>query len=343
MAPRSATAVNEATLPLTLHASAWPEAQRTALLEALRAGRVPGAHLYQSPAQAQRWLAYHAAWSPSRADAALHEVYAAAARAAAARVSGPALVLGLGSGGGRKDARLLAALTPGARGAPLHYAPVDASAALAAEAALHVRAERPGTLPHLLVADLETLPALGPWLAGTGVGALPRVLTCYGMLPNMDAGRFPAWVAGLLRAEDALLISANLSPRGLATDGARIAAQYDNPPARAWYAGALSELGVAAAAHALEIGAEPLPAPLAGLPANAAWQVAVRARLREALTLAVHGERLDYPAGQRLAVFHSLRFTAEGARALLEGAGLRVRERWLGAGGEEGVFLCTRG
>lgn len=330
-------------LPLTLHASQYPSAEREALLMALRALQLPGKLLYQSPAQAQRWLDYHAAWSPSRTDSAVRGLYGKAFSAARALARDAGLVVGVGSGGGSKDADLLASLATvmGRTDADgLHYAPLDASAALAAEAALHVRQANAAVKLHPLVADLGTAPPLEPWLA-TLEAQRPRIVTCFGMLPNVDVEVFPQWLAGLVRPGDVLLVSANLSPSGMADDAPRILLQYDNPLARAWYTGALAELGLPARVYALDISARPLvlSAPLS-LPAESAWQIAVRAALRETVPVMLHGEALRFPSGRRLEVFHSHRFTVAAAEAVLQAAGLAVHERWVGAAGEEGIFLC---
>ncbi len=360
--------MTDAFLPLSLHASALPAPQREGLQAALRARRLPGALLYQSPAQAQRWLDYHAAWSPSRTDAGLRALYDEAFRVAAtalhsglpadlhaglhgglhraaqrgAKAARPALLLGVGCGGGSKDADLLQRLADAAPGRPLAYVPLDASAPLVAEAALQARRRCPAAAVHPLVADVAAAPALDAWLDAAAPGAA-RLLSAIGMLPNQDVHTFPAWLAGLLRPGDALLVSANLSPDGLDPDGPRILRQYDNPPARAWYAGALAELGLAGDAYTLDVVARPLPERLpAAIAPGAAWQVAAEAVLHGPLRLAVYGQTLAFPAGTRLIVFDSLRFTADAAATLLEAAGLSVTQRWVGGAGEEGLFLCAK-
>jgi uncharacterized SAM-dependent methyltransferase len=335
--------MNDEFLPIALHASEHPRRQREALLESLRALRLPGKLLYQSPGQAQRWLDYHAAWSPSRTDAALQRLYGQAFSAAAAGLeAGACLLVGLGSGGGSKDADLLERLAKGRKGAPLHYAPLDASPALVCEAALQARRRRPEVALHPLVANVADAPVLEAWLEHAAPGAV-RVYSCLGMLPNLDVRAFPAWLAGLLRPRDALLVSANLAPQHLGSDGARILLQYDNPPARAWYRGALSELGIPPAAYALDVSARPLAeAEALGLSGETAWQVAVRAALREDVQITLYGEELRFPAGRRLEVFHSHRFTVAAAERVLQAAGLHVSQRWVGAAGEEGIFLCGR-
>ena len=380
---------------LTLHASETPARRRAALLKALRARRIPGRLLYRSAGQARRWLDYHSAWSPSRTDPSLGALYRRAARETVTEMAaemaaemtdgaegGPLpLLIGLGCGGGVKDAEVLQALANGAGGG-LAYAPVDASPELVLRAAAEAVRRVPGVALHPLVADLSAEPPLSQWFQSwpefqqgpgfqQGAGPPPsamgrrRLFTAYGLLPNMHHRAFPRWLAGLAGPGDRLLISANLFA-GAAADAsntefsntefsnteisntdvpknlvAGILAQYDNPLARRWYAGCLSELGIPGKAYHFLI--ESLP--LADLPLAGAFQIVVRARLKASVRIqpggpGAGGEEIVYQAGETLAVFHSNRFTAGTVRLLLEQAGLAVTRRWIHPSGEEGIFAC---
>ncbi len=196
------------------------------------------------------------------------------------------------------------------------------------------------------MADLSAAPALNGWPAPAPRG---RVITCYGMLPNMEHLAFPRWLAGLAGPEDVLLLSANLyrqHGRGggagvSGEDAAPILAQYDNPPARRWYAGCLAELGLDAADYRLSVEARSLPG-AGGGPLPGAWRVWVEAEVtrRRPLIWRDEGPPITLEPGTRLAVFHSNRFTPDAAGALLRDAGLRLLERWVHPGGEEGIFSC---
>ena len=325
-----------------------PEQSRAAELALLRDGRVPGRLLYQSPAQSARWLAYHLAWSPSRTDPALRALYRAAARQAARRIgAGARMLVGLGCGGGSKDAEALESLalqaSSGAASpaAPLHYVPVDGSPELTRTAAEAAVARVAGLSVHPLVADLSAYPALPAWLDTLPPGPCARLFTCYGMLPNTELGAFPRWLAGLPRPGDRLLVSANLSPGGFAAEREAIRAQYDNPPARRWYAGCLEELGLPGGAYELTVTARELEEPACA--PGSAWQIEVRAEMSRPTALSWRGETIPFAAGESLAVFHSHRFTADAAQSLLATAGLSVEDRWIHATGEEGIFLCRGG
>ncbi len=385
-------------LPLSLHRSRYPARQRDALLAALRQGRLPGDFLYASPSQAQRWLEYHQAFSPSRADPSVEEMYASAFREAASRLETRAsrletrasrletrtsrhgtgepagsgrdgvAVVGLGAGGGRKDTSLLALLSPSRSAIPPAYVPIDVSPALVAEAALRAHAQCPDAEIRPLVADLSALSVevmeslgregLGPvelsaWLEKHLPARGKRVFTCFGMLPNMDHRTFPGWLAELLRSGDWLLISANLSPKGMEADLEIILPQYDNPHARRWYEGGLAELGFAGEDYSLSITGQFIEEPQGtgrdggggegkggGGVDDGAWRVRAVADIKRPVNLTMYGETVQFAEGDLLEVFHSNRFTAGVARNLLEGAGLRIQAEWIHASGEEGVFLC---
>lgn len=321
---------------ITVHESSAPERRVAVLREALQAHRVPGRLLYEGPGQAQRWLAYHQAWSPSRADPGVQQLYRQAFAAAVADLGGGALhVVSLGCGGGQKDCGVLDAVPEGAR-ATSHYTPLDASAALVNEACAQVARRYPSVIQHPIEVDLEAQPALTAWLTAADGGALTRLFTCFGMLPNFDPETFPRYLAGLLRPQDGLLCSANLSPGGFAADHARILRQYDNPEARSWYRGALEALGITPADCTLAIEANALR------PDGSRWQIAVDATLLRKVRAKTGGVAHPLPAGERLRVFRSVRFTHAAIHEALIHAGLRVEQEWLHASGEEGIFWCRR-
>src|SRR5665213_840514 len=91
-----------------IDASQFPENVRNDLLESLRRRRIQPKFHYESYKQAQMWLALHEAFSPARRDPDCLAVYDRAFEAAADLVTeAGACVVGLGCGGGQKDARLL--------------------------------------------------------------------------------------------------------------------------------------------------------------------------------------------------------------------------------------------
>src|SRR5262245_66112669 len=93
---------------VAIHTSQFPENVRRDFLQSLRTRRVNHKFHYDSVKQTQKWLALHQAYSPSRNDADCAATYDAAFAGATQLILGQSVhVIGLGCGGGQKDARLL--------------------------------------------------------------------------------------------------------------------------------------------------------------------------------------------------------------------------------------------
>ena len=150
---------------LTVHDSQYPDRVAEQLRRGLRIRKLPGKFLYDSPAQAQRWLAYHQAYSPSRTEPALLTLYQQAFQAALQALSPSALhYVSLGCGGGTKDALFLQhaiSCCP-----TLLFTPMDTSVALVVETMLRLQSSLPGLTTAPLVVDLEAEPALAGGLRG---------------------------------------------------------------------------------------------------------------------------------------------------------------------------------
>src|SRR5438132_1369581 len=129
------------------------------------------------PAQAQRWLAYHQAYSPSRTEPALLTLYQQALQAALQALSPNVLhYVSLGCGGGTKDALFLQQAV--SRCPTLLFTPMDTSVALVVETMLRNQSTLPGLPTAPLVVDLEAEPVLTPWLSQHETTASQRLLAC---------------------------------------------------------------------------------------------------------------------------------------------------------------------
>src|SRR6266446_10521820 len=121
---------------VTIHASQFPENVRRDLLDSLRTGEVNHKFHYDSVKQTQKWLALHQAYSPSRTDPDCAAIYDRGFEAVANRLqAGPVHLIGLGCGGGQKDARLLKLLRES--GKEVCYTPSDVSTAMVLVARQH--------------------------------------------------------------------------------------------------------------------------------------------------------------------------------------------------------------
>lgn len=320
---------------LTFDDSQYPARLAAQLCQGLRVRKLPGKFLYESPAQAQRWLAYHQAYSPSRTEPALLALYDQAFQAALQTLAPSALhYVSLGCGGGNKDARFLRQAAPDCPS--LVFTPLDTSAALVVETMLRIQRALPLLTTAPLVADLDVAPALTPWLSQHETPAHRRLLACFGMLPNFAYQTFLPYVRSLMRCGDLLLLSANLSPGLYADAVGRILPQYDNPLARAWYTGLLDSLGFAASQVQLTVHPHLLQ------PDGHIWHIRAEATVQHQMQLTVYNEMFHFTAGESLEVFFSNRFTSQIMPQVLADAGLRLLQTWLCDSQEEAIYLCAR-
>src|SRR5262245_683397 len=117
------------TVHVTIHRSQFPENVLADLCESLRRREINHKFHYDSYKQTQKWLELHQAYSPSRKDPNCAACYEASFKAAAALIrNASGHLIGLGCGGGQKDARLLQLLK--GRVQSLSYSPVDVSTAM---------------------------------------------------------------------------------------------------------------------------------------------------------------------------------------------------------------------
>ncbi|MEM7675330.1 MAG: hypothetical protein AAF449_04925 [Myxococcota bacterium] len=308
------------------HASQWPDAVAAQLQSSLQSGIVPGRFLYDSPAQSTRWLQYHEEWSPARTAAEVRALYDRAFTAALDDIESiPLQYVSLGCGGGQKDAAWAKAAQARCRRVVL----TDTSPSLVLLAGQAVT--RAGAFDvHRMVVDLTAWPDRCAY----HVEEKPTIWACLGILPNFAHDRLLPYLASLMKPEDRLVLSANLSPAPYAQASAKIVPMYDNPLAFAWYNGALVELGIARAQCRLIH--EKLD------DTGDIWRMRYVATLQETTKLDVHGEAVTLLNSTDLEVFQSTRYTPECLPSLLRDAGLMLRQAFVDSSREEGVYLLSR-
>jgi uncharacterized SAM-dependent methyltransferase len=319
---------------VAIHESQSPESVRRDLLASLRTRQVNHKFHYDSVKQTNKWLALHQVYSPSRNDADCAATYDRAFAEATRQIKAARVhVVGLGCGGGQKDARLLKRLK--ARGGAVSYTPADVSVAMtlvAREAALAVVPEK-NCFP--LVCDLATTEGLSSVLATHHAPRTARLITFFGMIPNFEPDAILPKLAGLVRRPDTLLFSANLAPGpDYAAGVEKILPQYDNALMREWLLTFLLDLGVEREDGVVRFTVEQGRLGLK--------RVVARFHFRRARRVEVEGELFRFKAGEAVQLFFSYRYTPELVRAKLATHGLKVREEWITKSGEEGVFLCGR-
>jgi len=346
---------------LTIQASQFPENVRRDLLESLRTRQINHKFLYDSYRQTQKWLALHQAFSPARNDPDCAAVYDCAFHAAATRSQAPSLhLLGLGCGGGQKDARLLQLLA-GSVGR-LSYTPVDVSVAMvlvARRAALMVVPEHNS---GGFVCDLASPEFDAGILASRLAEESASLVTFFGMLPNFEPQVILPRLAAMLCPGDLLLLSANLAPGDdYAAGMQRVLPQYDNALTRDWLLTFLLDIGVDPNDGELGFTVEEVPAapprdpsesrtnaandispnPPGTRPASGGLRrVAVHFHFLRPRRIQIEEHPFDFSAGDSLRLFFSYRHTPALLVSLLAQHGLQVLDQWITKSQEEGVFLC---
>jgi L-histidine Nalpha-methyltransferase len=318
------------TVDVAIHSSQFPEQVRHDLLTSLRTRKINHKFHYDSIRQTQKWLALHQIYSPSRNDADCAATYDRAFAEAASRVKSKSVhVVGLGCGGGRKDARLLQLLKPRVR--KIFYTPSDVSTAMvlvARETALKFLPEK-NCFPF--VCDL----AEAEDLRGCIVTRHPSLVTFFGMIPNFEPDLILPRLAELVRPKDFLLFSANLSPGGDYSAGMkRILPQYDNAPTHEWLMTFLLDIGVERRDGELRFAIETGKFGLK--------RVVARFHFRRHCRIATEGNAFAFRSGDNIRLFFSCRYTPDLVRKHLARYGLQVSNQWITRSAEEGVFLCRR-
>jgi uncharacterized SAM-dependent methyltransferase len=324
-------------LPILFHDSQKPVRLHEELVAGLRFGELNQKFLYDSVGQAAKWLALHQACSPSRSDPDCEETYRTALRSAAdALGEGPCHLIGLGCGGGKKDAQLLRFLAVSGR--EVFYTAVDVSAALVLAAADEAASVIPQSHCQRLVCDLaqaRDLPAILSELESehtTKRQPVSRLLTFFGMLPNFRPAEASRILKSLVRQGDTLLISANLAPGQEYRAGVRtVLPQYDNEHCKGWLASFLSYIGLPTDAGQLRVGIEA---------DGDLERIVARYDFVVNCAVGVGSETVEFRAGSSLRLFYSYRHTVPTVRKLLEEHGFKLRNEWITAAGEEGVFAA---
>ena len=315
---------------ITIHPSQFPEKIRRDLLFSLRTRRVNHKFHYDSVKQTQKWLDLHEAHSPARLDAGCLAAYDRAFAETAAQIQARRVhLIGLGCGGGQKDAQMLKKLH--ARGRKVSYTPCDVSVAMVLVARQAALAVLPSKNCFPFVCDLATAKNLPAQLATRH----PSLVTFFGMIPNFEPQQILPRLAALVRPGDRLLFSANLAPGSdYAAGMKKILPQYDNPLTHDWLLAFLFDLGVEPRDGQLRFTVE-----TGGLGLQ---RVVTRFHFHRARRVKADGQDFSFARGEAIRLFFSYRYTPERVRILLGRHQLEVSEEWIARSGEEGVYLCHR-
>lgn len=318
---------------ITIHRSQWPKSLAVQLGDSLRARCLDSKFHYETPRQVRQWLRLHEALSPALRDSDARLAYDAAfARAVATRKDTPVQVVGLGCGGGQKEAALLSLLA--ASGAQVRYTATDVSVGMVLTALETAWPHVPHVRCGALVCDLKLANDLAEFFNTRTQPDARRVVTFFGMLPNLDAEQVRRILRQVLRPGDLLLCSANLAPGSDYRRGVElILPQYDNSLTRDWLSLLLHDLGAEPEDGTITSGIEECPS------ANGLLRVAADWHCQRECRLWAETEAFEFKRGETLRLFFSVRHTPETVGELFAPLSLTCRGSWFGASGEEGVFL----
>lgn len=326
-----------APVSVLVHPSQFPAAVRRDLLTSLRTRRINHKFHYESFKQTQKWLALHEAYSPARADENCLDTYEKSFVETIARLKSRLVhLIGLGCGGGQKDAQLLRLLK--GDGSKVFYTPSDVSVpvVLVAQQTVASLLDAKNIFPS--VCDLTQLKTNERFFNRNETTDCSRLITFFGMLPNFEPQIILPKLAGLLRADDHLLLSANLAPgRNYQKGVEKILPLYDNELTRDWLQAFLWDLGLKPADGRLWFSIQDFQVSRVKVKCVAADFVFLR-RCR----ITLPEEQFEFRRGLSLRLLYSFRHTPEQVEKLLAVHGVRVVDRWITFSGEEGVFLCRK-
>jgi L-histidine N-alpha-methyltransferase len=326
--------MRHSSVPVLIHASQFPGVLKAELADSLRSRTVNHKFHYDSVKQTAKWLEIHRAFSPAVTDPDCGALYEAASAQAALMVAESRTeVIGLGCGGGWKDALLLRALET--RSLSSTYWAVDSSVPMTLVA-------RENTTPdaRLLVCDLASPLGVPEELLARPGSGVRRVVTFYGLIPNFESDQILPILSPLLAEGDMLLLSANLAPGDDYFAGvASVLPLYDNPPTRDWLMIFLLDLGFEKTDGDLMFS---IHHPGFRKPPPRLLRIQATFILRRERTIEVEGESFRFATGETIRLFFSYRHTPALLRELLSGHGIQVEAEWLNSTGEEGVFLARK-
>jgi len=319
---------------IDFHASRYPEAVVERMRQSLRSRCMDHQFHYVTERQASRWLALHERYSPSRRHADCGRMYEEAFDSAARECSGPVQLIGLGCGGGRKDARLLRRLQTDRHS--LRYVAADVSPALVKEAREYVQESLgiPLNATRGLVADFMSAKGLDAYWRKGGKSDERQLFSFLGMMPNFEPDEALGLLSGWLGAGDILVLSANLAPGDDYEEGCRrVLPQYDNIETRHWLITVMEDLGVTVGISDVEFRINDY---------QGVKRIEAELIIPEDSRIVYEGVEYLYNKEERFRLFYSNRFQPAQLDRMLKLHGFEILCRSLTDSEEEGAWVVKR-
>ena len=321
-------------ISVAIHRSAQPAEFAASLRRSFEQRRIDPKFHYTSARQAAEWLALHKKYSPFIKAADGTAVYDAAFDWAVENLPASSVqLLSLACGGAGKELRLVKALQRG--GKKVSATVSDISVPLVIEGVRVLTREAGLTGVNAVALDLlETEELYEVLTAGAGQRDR-RVVTCFGLMPNVDPLLISAQLASLIRPGDVLLVGANLVPaENYEQSTHAVLGEYDNPETRGWLSLLLADCGFEPGDGEIRFAVEPC----ASLPEL--LQIVGRCHFHRDKAIALDGQTLTFSAGENLRLFFSNRYTPALLKQVLAGAKMKIPGEWISAGKTEGVIAC---
>jgi len=322
------------TIDIEFHSSVWGQASISALSQALAQSELPSSFLYKGAYSACLWERLHLAHAPSCQEDAEVSLHAQGIRCLARQLPDSMFhLVSLGCGLAEKESHFLR--NAGDRIASVGL--VDVSVELVCEAKRRLIANQLGLEVDATVADLSQIVRWNDLVRD--VGTAPRVMTLFGMVPNFEPRVLFKRLSAMMHPGEWLLLDANLIPDSSAGDEfvpGSILSQYDNKECRQWLMASLSELGIYETSGRLVFSTDLVEAGFS-LP-----RIRADFEFEEDVSIAVVSDDLSYKRGERLRVFHSIRYRRDVLPLILRRTGFEMIESWSSLSGEDGLYLCRK-
>jgi len=347
---------------VAIHRSAQPDEFMASLRRSFERRSIDPKFHYTSARQAQTWLALHKKYSPYASGLHGGDVYEMASTWAADNLPGSAVrLVSVACGGAGKELRLMKSLRRAGKeifatvsdiSVPLviqGYRTLAAENVLAGIQAVAFDLIESGDLNEILkinVAGKVDLshpdgqsscphPVCDHPLPSEWAREDQHIVTCFGLMPNVEPLAIGARLASLRCPRGVLLVGANLVPELNYQQGTRdILGQYDNVETLGWLSLLLTDYGFEPGDGEITFSVEPC----ASLPEL--LQIVAQFHLVKSRTIEVAGSELKFSAGEKLRLFFSNRYTPALLRRVFEKSNLKILNEWVSAGEDEGIIAC---
>ena len=282
--------------------------------------QLPSSALYSHPSLARLWKKVHLTCSPFRRRPAVRRLYTQPATVLRALLRhAPYSFIALGCAEGLKESLLLRKLPK-----PTLLLTADTCLSMAKIAArkLPARAKLARQIDLTSPSSISRILALPIPRSESKAPSLARLITLFGVLPNLDPLPLLRRLARAMKRGDLLLFSTNLAPGENGRRGARrLLPQYDNPPTHKWLQGVALRTRPRLSPGSIHFGVYPDTTQPSLSRIEARWFV---------------GNKPTHT------LFSSRRPTLSQVKSWIQTSGLTCIHQWIDPKGEEGIWLTTR-